>query len=169
MVKRLFTIFTFGMLLVSHSFGQDTFHELAQDTIVTRPAFLGNVYLLDGKRINLQVMQWFMTDHPLAYDQIRGAAVTDQMAVIGYTAGGLIFLSGYLIGQQDQGTGNDLMLMGGAGLGAGFFLTLISNGYKRRAVLFYNKDIRQFHQKDKNVGLKFGIGENGFTLAASFY
>lgn len=168
MQKKLLIALAFSLFLVPVLPGQELYHHLAQDTIITRPTFFGNVYLLDGKRLNLQVMQWFMTGHPQAYDQIKVAQVTSQLAVVSFTAGGLVFLSGYLIGREDPPLGNDLMLLGGSGLGAGLLLTLVSNGYQRRAVKFYNGDIRLYHSTGKGVGLIFGLSENGLTLKASF-
>ena len=91
---------------------------MAKDTIITRPILFGNAYLLDGKRLNIQVMQWIMTDHPFAHDQIRVSVVSGQMAAVGYTVGGMIFLGGLLVWQDDKAAGKDLMLMGGAGIGA---------------------------------------------------
>ncbi len=168
MRKKLLAIPALVLLLGQLSFGQDLYHELAQDTIVTRPAFPGKVYLLDGKRLNLQVMEWFMAGHPQAHDQIRVAGVTSQLAAVSFTAGGLVFLGGYLISQEDRAAGQGLLQIGGAGLGAGFLLTLVSSSYKHRAVEAYNSDIRQYFQEKKNVQLGLGLSGKGLTLAARF-
>jgi hypothetical protein len=165
MTLRMLLLLTTGLLLAATLASQTPYRSLPQDTIVVRPGFLNNIYLLDGKRLNLQVMQWFMTDHPAPYSNIRAAAVADQLAVAGYAVGGLIFLSGYLIRQQDPSTGKNLMRTGGLGLGAGLILTIASNGFQHKAVLLYNEDIRQTTEKS---GWRMGIGQQGLVLRARF-
>jgi hypothetical protein len=155
----------FYLLLSSYLFGQSPYRSLEQDTIITRPGFFGNVYLLDGKRLNLQVMQWFMTGHPAAYNNIRAATATDQLAAAGYITGSLIFLSGYLISQEDRSTGNDLMLTGSLGLGAGLLLTIVSNSFQHKAVLLYNEDVRQAGEKS---GWRMGIEQQGLVFRIRF-
>ena len=166
MFRKLLLAIAFCCLMPLAALSQSPYHELAKDTIVTRAAFLGNAYLLDGKRLNRQVMQWFMTDHPLAHDQIRVADVSGQMAAVGYTLGGMIFLGGFLLSQDERSSGSDLMLMGGAGIGAGLLLTLISSGHQRRAVQLYNEDIKQYYNSSARVEWQLGFSESGVTLMA---
>ncbi len=165
MLNKLLPILLFHLLLCGWLLGQGPYRPLSQDTIITRPGFLGNVYLLDGKRLNLQVMQWFMTGHPAAYNNIRAATATDQLAAAGYITGSLIFLSGYLISQEDRSTGNDLMLTGSLGLGAGLLLTIVSNSFQHKAVLLYNEDVRQASEK---VGWQMGIEQQGLVFRVRF-
>lgn len=161
--KLLLTIISCCVFLFSLR-SQTPYHELAKDTIVTRPVFMGNTYLLDGKKLNIQVMQWFMTDHPLAHDQIRGAVLTDQLAAVSFTIGGIIFLGGVLIRQDDQGVGEDLMLMGGAGIGAGLLFSIVSGGHQHRAVQLYNEDIKRYYNPSAGVEWQFGLSGSGLTL-----
>ncbi|MCO6489619.1 MAG: hypothetical protein J5I98_14485 [Phaeodactylibacter sp.] len=166
MFRKLLSSITLCFLSLAGVFSQSPYHELAKDTIITRPALFGNAYLLDGKRLNIQVMQWFMTDHPLAHDQMQVAVVSDQMAAVSYTIGGIIFLGGLLIRQDNRGTGEDLMLLGGAGIGGGLLLSIISGSHQRRAVQLYNEDIKRYYNSSARVEWQFGFGEHGVTLMA---
>lgn len=166
MFRKLLLAIALCALLPALAYLQSPYHELAKDTIITHPAFFGNIYLLDGKQLNTQVMQWFMTDHPLAHDQIRVAVVSGQMAAVSYTVGGMFFLGGFLIRQDDRAAGEDLMLMGGAGIGAGLLLTIVSGGHQRRAVQLYNEDIRRYMESSARVEWQLGLTGNGVTLAA---
>ncbi len=146
---------------------QGTYHELAGDTIISRPALVGNAYLLGGKRLNLQVMQWFMSGHPAAHDQIRAAVLTDQMAAVGYSIGGIIFLGGFLLAQDEQAAGGDLMRLGGIGIGSGLLLTIISSVHQKRAVQLYNEDIRRASQATYGLQWELGLGEEGVSLVVT--
>ncbi|MCO6475812.1 MAG: hypothetical protein J5I94_04285 [Phaeodactylibacter sp.] len=166
MVRKLLLAIALSCLLSSGAFAQSPYHELAKDTIITRPVLFGNIYLLDGKQLNIQVMQWFMTDHPMAHDQIRVAVVSGQLAAVSYTVGGMIFLGGLLIRQDDRAAGQDLMLMGGAGIGAGLLFTLVSGGHQRKAVQLYNEDIRKYLNSSARVEWQVGFTGHGVTLMA---
>ena len=166
MLRKLLSTVALSVAIAANAFSQSPYHELAQDTIITRPIFFGNAYLLDGKPLSLQVMQWFMTDHPLAHDQIRVAVVSDQLAAVSFTVGGIIFLGGILVRQGDQGAGEDLMLMGGAGLGGGLLFSIISGGHQRRAVQLYNEDIKRTYGSSARLEWQFGFSGHGLTLVA---
>lgn len=168
MVRKLLLIFTCCCVLLYNLRAQTPYHELAKDTIITRPILFGNAYLLDGKTLNMQVMQWFMKDHPMAHDQIRVAVISDQLAAVSFTAGGMIFLGGILIREDNPGAGQDLMLMGGAGLGAGLLFSIISGGHQRRAVQLYNEDIRRYYNSSAGLAWQLGLSGNGLTLMAGF-
>ncbi|MCB0560284.1 MAG: hypothetical protein H6573_33140 [Lewinellaceae bacterium] len=164
MIRELLFTSILCFSLLAGALSQSPYHEMAKDTIITRPLFFGNAYLLDGKRLNIQVMQWFMTDHPLAHDQIRVSVVSGQMAGVGYTVGGMIFLGGLLVGQDDRAAGEDLMLMGGVGIGAGLLLSIISGGHQRRAVQLYNEDIKRYFNSSAGMEWHIGFSGNGLTL-----
>lgn len=146
------------------TYAQSPYHELARDTIITRRIFLGNVYLLDGKKLNLEVMQWFMSEHPSAYDQIQVAVVADQAAAVSYTLGSLALLSGVLVGQDNEAAGRDLMLMGSGGIGGGLVFTLISGAYQRRAVSSYNNSIKQQYYKRKKINYSLQMKGGGVSI-----
>ena len=164
MIRELLFTSVLCFSLFAGTFSQSPYHEMAKDTIITRPILFGNAYLLDGKRLNIQVMQWFMTDHPFAHDQIRVSVVSGQMAAVGYTVGGMIFLGGLLVWQDDKAAGKDLMLMGGAGIGAGLFFSIISGGHQRKAVQLYNEDIKRYYDSSAGLEWQFGFSGKGFTL-----
>ncbi|MCB0550233.1 MAG: hypothetical protein KDD19_21875 [Phaeodactylibacter sp.] len=166
MLRKLLLANALFIWLLVGACSQSPYHEMAKDTIITRPILFGNAYLLDGKQLNITVMQWFMSDHPLAHDQIRVAVVSGQMAAVSYTVGGMIFLGGFLIRQDDNAAGDDLMLMGSAGIGAGLLLTLISSGHQRRAVQLYNEDIKRYMDSSARVEWQLGFTGNGVTLMA---
>jgi len=138
---------------------QNTYKEIAQDTIVTLPGFLGNTYLLDGKKLNLQVMQWFMSDHPNAYSNIRAATLSDQLSVAGYTVGGVFLLSGFLVKDEDAALSRDLLLWGGIGIGSGLILQVVSLSYQKSAIRIYNDDIRRYYRKKEFSIYLEGSGE----------
>jgi len=159
MYRRLHLTFFTLFLCLATANAQSPYHELAKDTIITRPVFLGNKYLLAGKDLNLEVMQWFMLDHPKAHDNIRVAIVSDQVAAVSYTIGSLSFLTGYLVSQENKAAGRDLMLFGGGSIGVGLLFSVISGSYQRRAVELYNLDIKkEHHRKQKNnLGASFQL------------
>lgn len=159
MYLKLHLSITTMYLCIALAVGQSPYHELAKDTIITRPIFLGNKYLLDGKDLNLEVMQWFMLGHPKAHDNIQVAIVSDQVAAVSYTIGSLSFLTGYLVSQENKAAGRDFMLFGGGSIGVGLLFSVISGSYQRRAVELYNLDIKKEHhlQQNNKVGASFQL------------
>ena len=102
---------------------------MAKDTIITILIF-GNAYLLDGKRLNIQVMQWFMTDHrwrmtrsgyPLSVDMTDGGGVYRWRNDFG----------AILVGQDDRAAGEDLMLMGASALAPDCFINYFRRHQRR--------------------------------------
>lgn len=128
--------------------GQTTYNKIARDTIVTKNGFLGKVYLLNGKKLTLPVMEWFMSDYPTADDAIQAASRTDQFSVAGFSIGGLFALGGTLVYAQNKDLGKDMFTVSSIGLGTGFLLQLFSNGYKSKAVKGYNQEIKTLYKND---------------------
>lgn len=120
---------------------QTFFHELSQDTIVRLPGFPGPTYLLGGKKLNLPVMSWFMSEVQPARDNILGATVSHQLASLGYTFGAVFTTSGLLIRNSNRGASGDLLVVAAIGLGTGLLFQAVENGFKRRAVRQYNQYI----------------------------
>ncbi len=135
------------VLLCTTVSGQSTYNKIVRDTIITIPGFLHNTYLLDGKKMTLPVMDWFMMDYPTAHDEINLALLTNQASIVGYTIGGLFGLSGLLIYQRDKALGGDLLQLGGIGIGAGITFQVFSGIFKRRAVRTYNQEIIHLYKK----------------------
>ena len=128
--------------------GQTTYNKIARDTIVTKNGFLGKDYLLNGKKLTLPVMQWFMSDYPTADDAIQVASRTDQLSVAGFSIGGVFALGGSLVYAQNKDLGQDMFTLAGIGLGAGFLLQLFSNAYTSKAVKGYNHEIKTLYKND---------------------
>ena len=129
---------------------QTTYNKIARDTIVTKPVFLGKAYLLNGKKLTLPVMEWFMSDYPSANDAIQVASTTDQLGVVAYSIGGLFALGGGLVYQQNEELGGDLLTLSGIGLGTGFLLQLVSGGYSKKAVRNYNYEIKTLYNQESS-------------------
>ncbi|MFN7120291.1 MAG: hypothetical protein ACK4TA_26110 [Saprospiraceae bacterium] len=142
--------------------GQSTYQSIVRDTIVTLHKFPANTYLLDGKKLNLSVMEWFMTDFSDAHDQISLAILSEQVSVASYSIGALFGLTGLLVYRQDPHLGNDLMQVGSIGLGSGIAFSIFSGTFKKRAVRLYNEDVRKLYN-NKNGGdrVKVNINTNG--------
>ena len=143
---------------------QRTYNSISRDTIVTIPGPFGNYYLLDGKKLNLAVMQWFMTGHPDAYSQIKAANITDQLSLAGYTAGGVLLLSGVLIFGNDPNTSRDFYLYGGIAFSSGILLQIISNSHKKKAVMLYNEDVKRYWKGSARLNL----GATGIAFQVRF-
>jgi hypothetical protein len=146
---------------------QTTYNQLVRDTIITHSGFLAPTYLLNGKKLNLTVMQWFMSDYPVAYDPIRAAVVSDQLSVVSYSIGGLIAVTGLLVIQTNEGLGREMLMVGGGGLGGGLILQFLSAGYQKKAVREYNQCIRN-NFEGKSARLEWGMGGEGLALRVSF-
>jgi hypothetical protein len=148
--------------------GQNTYQNIVRDTIVTLRAFPVNTYLLDGKKLNLSVMDWFMTDYPAAHDQINLSMLTEQVSVASYSIGALFGLTGLLVHQQDPHLGNDLLQIGSIGIGSGIVFHFFSGGFKKRAVRYYNEDVRKLYKTEGN-GVNVKLDQNGFGLRIKLY
>lgn len=147
--------------------GQSTYQSIVRDTIIMLKSFPRNTYLLDGKKLNLSVMEWFMTDFPDAHDQINLAILTEQTGVACYSIGTLFGLTGLLVYSQDPHLGNDLLELGSIGLGTGIVFQIFSGAFKKKAVRFYNKDVQQFYQKQGNrINVK--VDAQGFGVVIRF-
>ncbi len=145
--------------------GQNTYQNIVRDTIVTLRGFPTNTYLLDGKKLNLSVMDWFMSDYPAANDQINLCILTEQVSVASYSIGALFGLTGLLINQQDPHLRHDLLQLGGIGIGSGIIFHLFSGGFKRRAVRYYNEDVRNLYKTDGNrLKVKLDLNGVGFRV-----
>ena len=145
--------------------GQNTYQNIVRDTIVTLRRFPANTYLLDGKKLNLSVMEWFMTDYPDAHDQINLCILTEQASVAGYSIGALFGLTGLLVNRQDPHLGNDLLQIGSIGIGSGIVFHLFSGGFKKKAVRYYNEDVRKLYKKDGNrINVKLEPNGVGFRV-----
>lgn len=155
------------MLFSKEVTGQSTYQSIVRDTIVMLKSFPRNTYLLDGKKLNLSVMEWFMTDFPDAHDQINLAILTEQTGVACYSIGALFGLTGLLVYSQDPHLGNDLLELGSIGLGTGVVFQIFSGAFKKKAVRFYNKDVQQFYQKQGNQ-IHVKLDKQGFGVAIRF-
>ena len=122
---------------------QPLYHELAQDTIVTRAGFPSPTYLLGGKRLNLPVMQWFLIDVSGAAENIMFARVANQFSTAGYTYGVAFGMSGLLLRGTNRAVANDFLKGSVLGLGTGIAFHLVTNSLKRAAVRRYNAEVRR--------------------------
>lgn len=159
---RITIAFVILLLIGSFGFAQSTYQSIVRDTIVTLRTFPAKTYLLDGKKLNLSVMDWFMTDYSAAHDQINLAILSEQVSVASYSIGALFGLTGLLVQRQDPHLGSELLQIGGIGLSSGIAFSIFSGTFKKRAVRFYNEDVRQLYQEqDNRVHVKIkpnGIG-----------
>jgi hypothetical protein len=159
----------FGILLLrSSAVGQSTYHSLAQDTIITKQGFLTNTYLLDGKRLSLEVMEFFMAGNPSAYNQIKVANLTDQLSLAGYSIGSILLLTGILINEDNPRLSRDLYFYGGIGLGSGIIFQIISHTYQKEAVYLYNEGIKSAYHRKSSVGVYWGVGAEGAGMRIRF-
>lgn len=166
MMKQLLC-FVCYLFLFYQMQGQRTYLQISQDTIVQLPGLLGKTYFLDGKKLNLSVMNWFMTDYPAAHDKIRVAVLTDQVSIVGYTLGGLFGFTGLLIQPKDAQLSNDLLKIGAVTFGAGMVLQIVSGTFQRRAVRAYNQEVLSLY-KIETVGYKLHLEDNGLIFSIRF-
>lgn len=156
------------VLLVCYeaTIGQNTYQNIVRDTIVTLRKFPASTYLLDGKKLNLSVMDWFMTDYPAAHDQINLSMLTEQVSVASYSIGGLFGLTGLLVNRQDPHLGNELLQIGGIGIGSGIIFHLFSAGFQKKAVRYYNEDVRKLYKGagSNRVNVKLDNNKLGFYV-----
>ncbi len=165
MWKLLFSSLFLCSMTILH--GQQTYDKFAKDTIVTVSGFPNKIYLLGGKKLSLPVMEWFMDDYPAAHDQIRVAIFGDQLSLASYTIGGVFCLSGLLIHPQNPGLGNDLLKIGGIGLGGGVISQIWSARIQRKAVNIYNKEIRQYYAR-QSVGASLSLHSGQVLVIVDF-
>lgn len=164
MQRRLIPTLCFLLCFLSVQ-GQSTYNSISRDTIISITGTFSSYYLLDGKKLSLPVMQWFMADHPDAYSQIKVANVTDQLSLAGYTAGGVLLLSGVLLYSDSQQTSRDFYMYGGIAFASGILFQIVSNSLKKKAVTIYNEDVKKYYYQ-KSIGLH--LGENGIELEVRF-
>ena len=138
--------------------------EIAKDTIITKSELFGSIYLLDGKKLTLPVMEWFMRDYPSSFDAIQGAVVADQLSVATYSVGSIFLLGGLLINRQDQRLSNDLYVLGGISIGGGILLQGISGRFQKKAVAVYNAEVKKDYEKSQKVRAQFGLQGMGVRL-----
>lgn len=154
MWRKLLTLLLF-MQLMQVASGQNMYRSIASDTIITVRSFPTNIYLLDGKKLNLPVMDFFMSDCAAAHDQLRFAMLSNQLAAAGYSIGTLFGLTGLLVNRQSPQLGGNLLQIGGVGIGTGFLFQVFSNKFKKKAVRLYNEDVRALHKVKNKAG--FGV------------
>ena len=135
---------------------------MASDTIVTKKSFAGNVYLLNGKKMNLSVMSWFMSDFPISNDKIQIANMSNRLSKLGYTVGGIFFLAGALSYENNRPASKDFFSISGASIGGSLVLQMISNFFKKESVEHYNRAIIYIYKngspvtgvEHSNIGVK---------------
>ena len=147
---------------------QPNYHFLAQDTIVTLRQFPRNQYLLDGKKLNLPVMRWFMSDYPQADEQIRLAALTNQLSITGYSVGTVFLLTGLFVWEDNQPLSDELFRLGGLGFAGGILFQVLSQNYEKKAVRYYNRDIKLFTGEQGSACLCAKVAGDRVGLWLSF-
>jgi len=152
MCKSTLIVTVLLLLLITPSWAQRGVYPLARDTIIRQPTFPQSSYLLQGKELDLSVMEWFMRDIPNAHDQIRIAIASDQLSVAGYGMGGLLVLSSLALSEEDESLSRDLGRFGLYGIASGLAFQFIANGYQRNAVRTYNTIIKNNYRRGKRDG-----------------
>lgn len=148
MNRAILTALLFTMIPLVVIKAQTTYNKIARDTIVSKNGFLGKIYLLNGKKLNLPVMQWFMSDYPTAHDAIQAASRTDQLSVASYGIGSLFALGGALVYGDNEEIGKDMFVISGIGISSGFLFQLFSGTYRNKAVQSYNNEIKTLYKND---------------------
>lgn len=166
MVKKLLCL-AFAVVVCFPIAGQTTYQQIAKDTIVQIPGFLGKTYLLDGKKLNLSVMEWFMSDYAEAHEQMRAAVLTDQLSIVSYSFGGLMCIAGILTRSENRSLSNDLFTIGGIGVAGGITLQVISGSFQRRAVESYNEEVSVLYQ-NQAIGYNLHVKNNGLSFSLNF-
>lgn len=113
-------------------------------------------------------MDFFMRDYPVAHDQIQLAMLTDQVAIVGYSVGGLFGLTGLLVYRQDSPLANNLLKMGGIGIGTGIVFHIFTGAFKRSAVRHYNSEIKGLYRPQQKAGLKLSAEPVGVRISWTF-
>ena len=150
---------------------QKTQSEFARDTIITRKAFPGNYYVMDGRKLNTPVMQWLMNDYPVAQTEIRLAAMSENLSIGAYAIGGLFIFGGFLVYQEDKNLGKAIYTWGGISLGTGILLHIVSGTFQKKAVKAYNEEVKaKYYENTPNVKLGFtnnGVDDDYWVLSNS--
>jgi len=147
---------------------QPTLSTLTRDTIVAKREFMSVTYLLNGKKLNLTVMQWFMSDYPTASSEIKIATLSTQTSVVGFGVGGLFGLSGLFLSPQNKDLSGDMMKIGITGIGVGIVFQLLAGNYKKRATKSYNRAIQNLYKSQGTAHFKFGTQPNGTGIGFAF-
>lgn len=146
---------------------QPTYQKIAGDTIViTHNDFGVNVYLLDGKKLNLPVMKWFMSDYPAAYSNIKLASATQSVSNFGYGMGGVLLFSGFLIDKKNRPARKEFFTLGALFTGGGLIVQIVAELFKFSAVEAYNGEIKLLYQKKNQVNL--GLDNYGLSILYKF-
>jgi hypothetical protein len=148
---------------------QSTYHQMAGDTIIAHHSFLNSSYLLDGKKLNPSVMQWFMSDFEEAYEYIRISNISEQVSIGSYTIGSIFIVAGVLSASRNPRISKELRLWGVLGLGGGIVFQVFSGRYRRRAVEYYNDQIRSIYDQDpRPVSIQFRLESGAVKSVLSF-
>lgn len=143
---RLPKLLCIGMICCfSQLSAQSTYHQIAGDTIIAHHSFLNSSYLLNGKKLNSSVMQWFMSDFEEAYESIRISNISEQVSIGSYSIGSIFILSGLLTSAQNPRISKELKLWGLLGLSSGLAFQIVSGQYRRKAVEQYNDSIESIY------------------------
>jgi hypothetical protein len=146
--KKLLVTSLLLLILFNSSNAQIPTINLPSDTIRIESAFLGNSYSLEGKKMNLHVLKWFMLDSPMAHQKIQSAAFSDQLSVLGYTVGGLLFFSGFFLYEENRPLARELLEFGAYGIGGGLLFQFITGKIEKKAVMIYNQEIKETRRKN---------------------
>ena len=143
MYRKAQLMIIFVIVLTSKLYCQKQPSALARDTIVTIKRFPTNVYLLNGKKLTLPVMDWFMSDYPKARANIKVTLVSDQMSIVGYSVGGLFAITGLIAFRQNEPLGKELLKISGISIGSGLVFQVFGGTFKQKAVQAYNNAIQE--------------------------
>lgn len=150
-------------------YAQSTYNQIASDTIVAHHTFLNSSYLLNGKKLNPSVMQWFMSDYGEAYENIRISNISEQISIGSYSIGSLFILSGFIVESQNPRISRELKLWGVLGLGSGIVFQVFSGRYRRKAVELYNDQIQSIYQDTRQpVSIMIKIESGQVKSVVSF-
>lgn len=166
MRKKTLLAALFGLGL-TYLTGQTNKMRYPTDTIHIEKEFLKNSYLLHGKRMNLHVMKWFMADDPESHLEIKLAMLCDQISIVGYSIGGLFFLTGVFANERNKDLADNLYVLGGASVGGGILFQILTGVFKKNAARIYNRNIRNRRQV-RGVRWKVGIGRDGVMIGMVF-
>ncbi len=148
---------------------QSTYRQIAGDTIIARHSFLNSSYLLNGKKLNPSVMQWFMSDYEEAYEHIRISNISEQVSVGSYTIGSIFIVAGFLSSSKNPRISSELKLWGALGIGGGIVFQVVSGRYRRRAVDYYNDRIQAIYYKEQHpISLQVKIESGMVKSVVSF-
>ncbi|GJM34055.1 MAG: hypothetical protein DHS20C18_30560 [Saprospiraceae bacterium] len=168
MYRKAQLVMLFIIMLASSIYCQKHASALARDTIITMNRFPNNIYILNGKKLTLPVMEWFMSDYPTSNRNIKVALVSDQMSIVGYSVGGLFAVTGLIAFRQNETLGKELFKVSIISLGSGFAFQLLSGAFKQKAVNAYNRALHtQANAKGGGV-YKMGMTDKKVGLWVTF-